>query len=75
MLVERPRRGGALDAATRNDGDVADATAALREALGAGDLESAAERIVELNFYGKIDAEAREAADARGFGDLPRRSW
>ena len=58
-----------------NDGDVAAATAALREALGAGDLESAAERIVELNFYGKIDAEAREAADARGFGELPRRAW
>ena len=24
---------------------------------------------------GKIDAEAREAADARGYGELPRRAW
>ncbi|KAH8073235.1 hypothetical protein JL721_3222 [Aureococcus anophagefferens] len=45
VAAERRRR-------RRGDGRAA-------EALGAGDLESAAERIVELNFYGKIDAEAR----------------
>ena len=44
--------------------DAALAWAALREAFAAGDLEGAAERVVELNFYGKIDAEAAAKVEA-----------
>ena len=44
--------------------DAALAWAALRKAFAAGDLEGAAERVVELNFYGKIDAEAAAKVEA-----------
>lgn len=55
-----------------NDLGAAAATDGLRSAYAAGDDAAAAERIVELNFFGKILEEARAVADANDW-ELPKR--